>query len=133
METAMTKPFKPADPTVEGFIVGLSGWKAPVVKKVRDIIREAAPDAVESIKRRAPHFAVNKTLCFFKIHMSHINLVFRRGEDLDDPHGLLLSYGKAKMRHLKLASLDDIDEAAIADLVRQAAKLNRASKSKPAR
>jgi len=52
-----------------------------------------------------------------------VNFGFWRGVELDDPAGLLVGSGE-KMRHVRLESVDDVDEAAFAAFVRQAAQLN---------
>ena len=43
--------------------------------------------------------------------------------DLDDPQGILEGSGE-KMRHVKLSSLNDIDEQAFSDFIQQAVNLN---------
>jgi hypothetical protein len=66
---------------------------------------------------------VNGPFCYFKAFKSAVNFGFWRGVDIDDPHALLQGQGE-KMRHVKLGGVDDIDEEAFADYVRQAVQLN---------
>jgi len=112
-----------AEKTVDAYIAGLEGWKAEVASKVRQIVLEAAPDAVESIKWAQPVYETNGPFCYMKAFKNSINLGFWRGVELEDPTGLLQGTGE-KMRHVKLAGIDDVDEAALAALVRQAVQLN---------
>jgi hypothetical protein len=112
-----------AEKTVDAYIAGLEGWKAEVASKVRQIVLEAAPDAVESIKWAQPVFETNGPFSYMKAFKNSVNFGFWRGVELEDPSGLLQGTGE-KMRHVKLTGIDDVDEAALAGFVRQAAQLN---------
>ena len=112
-----------AEKTVDAYIAGLEGWKGQVASKVRQIVLEAAPDAVESIKWAQPVYETNGPFCYMKAFKNSVNLGFWRGVELEDPKGLLQGTGE-KMRHVKLAGIDDADEVALAGFVRQAVQLN---------
>lgn len=112
-----------AEKTVDGYIAGLDGWKAGVASRVRQIVLEAAPDAVESIKWAQPVYETNGPFCYMKAFKNSLNLGFWRGVELEDPKGLLEGTGE-KMRHVKLTGIDDVDKAALAGFVRQAVQLN---------
>ena len=56
----------------------------------------------------------------------HVNLVFFRGAELDDPDKLLEGTGKG-MRHVKIWSAKDIRKRAITDLIRSAVSLDQES------
>jgi hypothetical protein len=112
-----------AESTVDAYIAGLEGWKAEVASKVRRIVLEAAPDAVESIKWAQPVYETNGPFCYMKAFKNSVNFGFWRGVELEDPEGLLQGTGE-KMRHVKLAGIRDVDEAALAGFVRQAVQLN---------
>ena len=99
-----------AEKTVDAYIAGLEGWKAEVASRVRQIVHEAAPDAVESIKWAQPVYETNGPFCYMKAFKNSVNFGFWRGVDLEDPVGLLQGTGE-KMRHVKLAGVDDVDEA----------------------
>ena len=127
----MAIPFKPADPTIDGIISGLAGPRASALMKLREIIHEAVPDVTESAKRKQPHFDSNGPMCWVKAHPAHLNFLFERGDDVDDPTGALRPFGKDKIRYMRIANEDDIDAEVVAALVRSAAKLNRESPAKP--
>lgn len=112
-----------AEKTVDGYIAGLEGWKADVVSRVRRIVLDAAPEAKESIKWAQPVYEINGPFCYVKAFKDSVNFGFWRGVDLNDPEGVLQGSG-AKMRHIKLASIDDVDEELFAEFVRQAVQLN---------
>lgn len=110
--------------TVEAYIAGLDGWQAQVAVKLDRIVMEAAPQADKVIKWAQPTYEDHGLLCYFKAFKTHVNFGFFRGAELDDPHGLLEGTGE-KMRHVKLKSLEDVNEEALKRLVSLAVKLNQ--------
>jgi hypothetical protein len=114
-----------AEKSVDGYIQGLEAWQAELVKSVRAIVKKAAPEARESIKWAQPVYESEGPFAYIKAFKNAVNFGFWRGVDLDDPQGLLSGDGE-KMRHVKLASLEDIDEEQFSAFVRQAVELNRA-------
>ena len=110
--------------TVDGYIAGLEEWKGEIVSRVRQIVVGAAPDAKESIKWAQPVYERNGPFAYIKAFKNAVNFGFWRGVDIEDPDGLLEGSGD-KMRHVKLTSVADIDEKALADFVSQALELNR--------
>jgi hypothetical protein len=58
-------------------------------------------------------------ICVLVIYRDHVNLMFPRGVDLNDPNGLLEGSGKA-MRHVKLRMLEDLDKPGVRQLLVQA-------------
>jgi len=113
-----------ADKTVDGYISGLDGWQRDVAAQLRQIVREAAPEAKESIKWAQPVYESHGPFCYIKAFENAVNIGFWRGVDLKDPGGLLQGSG-VKMRHVKLTEADVIQADALADFVRQAIRLNQ--------
>jgi hypothetical protein len=120
-----------ADKTVDAYIAGLGDWRGEVVEKVRRIVLKAAPGAKESIKWAQPVYELGGPFAYMKAFKSAVNFGFWRGVELKDPKGLLQGTG-AKMRHVKIADLKDIDAKAFTDYVKQAVRLN-AEKGDPTR
>ncbi len=114
-----------ADATVDGYIAGLESWQAEIVSQVREIVLQAAPQAKESIKWAQPVYESGGPFAYMKAFKKAVNFGFWRGVDLDDPKGVLEGSGE-KMRHVKLNSLEDIDEAQLTKFVKQAVELNEA-------
>ena len=114
-----------AEKTVDSHIAQLEAWQAEIVVEVRQIILEAAPEADESIKWAQPVYEINGPFAYLKAFKNSVNFGFWRGVDFNDLEGLLQDTGE-KMRHFKLANLDDINEAIFSDYVQQAVKLNLA-------
>jgi hypothetical protein len=117
------KEYFMAEKTVSGYIAQLNDDQAAIVAEVRQIILKAAPEAVESIKWSQPVYETNGPFAYIKAFKNSVNFGFWRGVDINDPFGLLGGSGD-KMRHVKLASLEDINEEAFKDYIHQALKLN---------
>jgi len=113
-----------AGKTVDAYIAGLEDWQAQIVSSVRQIINQAAPEADEAIKWAQPVYSSNGPFAYIKAFKNSVNFGFWRGVDLKDPKGLLEGSGD-KMRHVKLSSTDQIDQAAFSDLINQAVQLNQ--------
>jgi hypothetical protein len=109
--------------TVDAYIAALEPSLAGVATAVRALVREAAPDATESIKWAQPVYEQNGPFAYFRASSKHVTFGFWRGAELEDAHGRLEGTGE-RMRHVKLASADDVD-AGLAELVRRAVELNR--------
>jgi len=95
---------------------------------LRDIVLSQAPDAVESLFRS---YAVSinfsftgkwtQGFCMVVVYPRHVNLGFHRGAELDDPKGLLEGEGKI-MRHIKIASPQDLTRPYLKTFIRAAIK-----------
>jgi hypothetical protein len=112
-----------AEKTVDGYIAQLNDDQAEIVSQVRGIILAAAPEADESIKWAQPVYEINGPFAYIKAFKNSVNFGFWRGVDIQDSHGLLVGSGE-KMRHIKLVTLEDINEDAFKDYVLQTVKLN---------
>lgn len=111
--------------TVEAYIASFKDWRGETVSALRQLIREAAPDATESIKWGQPVFELSGPFAHIKAFKSHVNFGFWRGAELVDPKGFLKGTG-SRMRHVELRSLADIDAPILQSMVRTAVALNHA-------
>ena len=110
--------------TVDGYVAGLSGWQVEVVSALRHIVKQAAPNAVESIKWAQPVYEANGPFAFVQAHKAHVNFGFWRGAQLNDPLGLLEGDGE-KMRHVKITGAKDVKKKAFQQFVTEAVQLNQ--------
>jgi hypothetical protein len=111
--------------TVDAYVAGLGDWRGEIVSALRKLIREAAPDATESIKWGQPVYELNGPFAHMKAFKSHVNFGFWRGAEMEDPKGFLTGTGD-RMRHVELRSLADIDAPILQSMVRTAVALNHA-------
>ena len=110
--------------TVDAYIRGLEDWQAEIVTVSRQLILESASGAKESIKWAQPVYESNGPFCYIKAFKNHVNFGFWRGAELPDPAGILQGTGE-KMRHVSLASTQEMQPQLLRDLVGAAVDLNR--------
>ena len=93
--------------------------------KLRALIREVMPDAIEQLDPPAHliGYGLDRTykglICGITLHKAHINLMFARGMELPDPEGLLVGTGK-RARHVTIRQEAELDSPAIHTLLRAA-------------
>lgn len=109
--------------TVDGFVAGLDGWQREAAQRLRELVKEAAPEAAEAFKWSQPVFEANGPFCYIQSHSSHLNIGFWRGVELTDEEGLLEGSG-VKMRHIKIRDVAGIPQEALREFVKQAFQLN---------
>lgn len=118
---------KAGSKAVDGYVAELETPLQKIVTAVRTLVKEAAPDAVESIKWAQPVYETNGPFAYIKVFPTHVNFGFWRGAQISkiaDPTGLLTGDG-TKMRHIKLVSPTNIHRNLLQDMVRAAITLNR--------
>ncbi len=97
-----------------------------LVEALRILVREAAPEAIESevwdgLSYHLPELGgrVKGAVCQIAMKGEEVELGFIHGVLLSDPQGLLRGEGKSK-RHVRLASLSHLPDQALVDLIRAA-------------
>jgi hypothetical protein len=92
-----------------------------VIRALRRFVRRVAPQLREFVKWGNGCWVKGKVpVAYVHSAPDHVQFGFFRGSALEDPKGLLLGEGKF-VRHVKLFKRSDIDERALAALLRQAA------------
>ena len=98
----------------------------PIARRLREIIVDIDPDSVEVVRLgdRAATYGVgpkkmSEGYAYILPHDSWVNLGFYKGALLSDPAGLMEGTG-AKMRHVKVRSVDDAGQPAIRSLIEEA-------------
>lgn len=87
-----------------------------------DFVRETLEEAEEAVKWNQPCFVVAGSNCLYVSAQSgYVNLGFYEGATLADPADLLEGTGKA-MRHVKIRTVEALEDLDLAELVRAAAE-----------
>src|SRR6185503_17681809 len=92
---------------LEPFLAPYSPVIQQLALKLRALIREVMPDAIEQLDPPAHliGYGVDRSykglICGITLHTAHINLMFARGTELPDPAGLLVGTGK-RARHVRI-------------------------------
>jgi hypothetical protein len=121
-------------------IAELGDWRGETLARMRRLIREADPDAVEELKwvkpssPGTPVWSHDGIICTGEPYKSVVKLTFAKGASLDDPAGLFNSSLEGNTRRaIDIHEGEEVDESAFKALVLQAAALNGMGKSKPSR
>jgi hypothetical protein len=110
----------------------LGDWRGETLANVRRIIKEADPEVVEEWKWAkatspgTPVWSHDGGICTGETYKSVVKLTFFKGASLDDPSGLFNSSLEGKVRRaIDIKEDEQLDEAALKDLVRAAVALNQ--------
>src|ERR1044071_1955009 len=86
----MTTPSDAKDPRVDAYLAPLPAWQRHVFEEVRDLLHEADPELVETIKRTVqPYFVLEGNVAAFLAAKNHVNVFVYDGGIVPDPHGLI--------------------------------------------
>jgi hypothetical protein len=131
-------PVESASAWIDDRIKELGDWRGKTLAKVREIIREADPEIVEERKwvkpssPGTPVFSHGGIVCTGETHKSVVKLTFAKGAALKDPSRLFNSSLEGNLRRaIDIHEGENINEAALKDLIRAAVELNVRLKSKP--
>jgi hypothetical protein len=111
------------DAPVQAYLAALPGWKADLGKRLDAFIVRTLPDVRKAVKWNSPLYGIEGQGWFLGIHAftRYLKLAFFRGAALRP-----LPPGTSKdenTRYLDLHEGDQLDEAQLADWLRQAAAL----------
>lgn len=111
----------------------LGDWRGKTLRKVRQIIKSAAPEIVEEWKWETPVWSHNGLVCTGETYRNVVKITFARGASLKDPARLFNSSLEGKVRRaIDIREGEKVNEAALKDLIRAAVALNLKSKGGPA-
>jgi hypothetical protein len=116
-------------------IVELGGWRADMLGRIRELIRQADPEVVEEWKwMGTPVWSHDGIICTGESYKDKLKLTFLKGAALQDPARLFNASldGNAR-RAIDIHEGDEVDESAFQALIRQVVSLNVAGKSKPSK
>ena len=130
-------PVESASAFIDAKIKELGDWRGKTLAKVREIIHEADPEIVEEWKwvkptsPGTPVFSRGGIVCTGETYKNVVKMTFAKGAALKDPSGLFNSSLDGNVRRaIDLHEGDQINEAALKDLIRAAVALNLKGKNK---
>ena len=94
-----------------------------MISELRKLVAKTSPKLIESSKwTNGVWLKGDLPLIFIHTEADHLQFGFFGGALLSDPNGLLR--GKAKfVRHIRIEKMSDIDEAALATMIRKAVRV----------
>ena len=116
-------------------IADLGDWRGEALSRIRTLIKEADPEAVEEWKwGRTPVWSHDGIICTGESYKDVVKLTFAKGASLEDPARLFNSSLDGNVRRAcDIHEGEVIDEAAFKALVREAVDLNSSKPSKKAK
>ena len=128
---------EPASAFIDEKIKELADWRGKTLARVRAIIHQADPEIVEEwkwVKPKSPGtpvFSHGGIVCTAETYKNVVKMTFAKGAALQDPSGLFNSSLDGNTRRaIDIHEGDQVDEAALKDLIRAAVALNLKGKSK---
>ena len=106
---------------IEQFLAPYAPGVRDLARKLRAVIREVMPEAIEQLDPPAHliGYGVDRTykglICGITLHRAHINLMFARGT-VPDPQHLLVGTGK-RARHVKIQQAAEAENPALRALL----------------
>ncbi len=115
-------------------------WRVEMLARIREIIQQADPDAVEEVKWRKPSnpggvpvWSREGIICTAETYKNAVKMTFAKGAKLEDPAGLFNSSLEGNTRRaIDFHEGDKINEKALKALIRAAVTLNVGGGGKPA-
>ena len=116
------------DPRVDAYIAGLADWQQAICREVRELIHEAEPEIVETIKRRdRPYFVLDGNVCALLAAKDHVNLFLYDGAIVPDPEGIITAgHDNKTARTVAFRRGEPINRPALIAMLRQIVANNRA-------
>ena len=131
----MKKPVavESASALIDAKINELGDWRGKTLARVREIVHAADPEIVEEWKwMGTPVWSHGGIVCTGETYKNVVKMTFAKGAALQDPSGLFNSSLDGNVRRaIDIHEGDEVDKAALQDLIRAAVALNLTSKSKP--
>jgi hypothetical protein len=102
-----------------------------VAGEIRRLVKKTVPGSREAINPWGiPVFDFHGPFGILMVGKSHVTLGFTRGTSLSDAGGLLEGTGK-NLRHMKVKEAEQLCDANVRQLIREAAALNRKTPMTP--
>ena len=111
------------DAPVQAYIAAMPGWKGDVGRRLDALIVRTVPDVRKAVRWNSPFYGVEGNGWFLSVHCftNYVRVAFFRGTSLRPaPPG---ESKQEDVRYLDIHEHDPLDEAQLADWVKQAAEL----------
>jgi len=129
MKKSQSKRTESASELIDARIEELRDWRGEMLSRLRALIKEADPEAVEEWKwMGTPVWSHDGIICTGETYKKVVKMTFAKGASLKDPSGLFNSSLEGNVRRaIDFHEGDKLDEAALKRLIRGAVVLNKSS------
>jgi hypothetical protein len=116
------------DPRVDVYIDGLPDWQQAICREVRELLHEADPEMVETIKRTVqPYFVLEGNVAALLAAKDHVTVFLYDGGLAPDPEGIINGgHGNESGRFIQVRRGEPIHRPAMLALFRAIVADNRA-------
>jgi hypothetical protein len=127
MKKSDSQEGKSASLLIDARIRELGDWRGKMLSRLRALVKEADPEAVEEWKwRGVPVWSHDGMICTGETYKSVVKMTFAKGAHLKDPARLFNSSLDGNTRRaIDFHEGEEINEEALKTLVRAAVTLNR--------
>lgn len=116
----------------------LTDWRGEMLARIRALIKQVDPEAVEEVKWRKPSkpagvpvWSHDGIICTGETYKNTVKFTFAKGASLKDPSRLFNSSLEGGTRRaIDIHEGDEVDEAAFKELIRAAVSLNLSGNGK---
>ncbi len=117
---------KAASRRIDQRIRELGDWRGRTLERVRRVMKAADPEIAEEWKwMGTPVWSRHGNICTGETYRNVVKLTFPKGASLKDPSGLFNASLDGNVRRaIDIHETDEIDEAALTELIRSAVALN---------
>ncbi len=111
------------DAPVQAYIAAMPGWKSDAGRRLDALVERTVPGVRKAVKWNSPFYGVAGQGWFLGVHCytRYIKLSFFRGAALVPPPPIASK--DAGTRHFHIHEDDELDEARLADWIRQASEI----------
>ena len=107
------------------YIDSMPDFSKAICKKLRDVILKADKNIIEDWKW-GPNYSYNGMLCGYGAFKNHVKFTFYNGSGMKDPKNLFNHCVDNEFnRSIKYTSVNEIDEKAISDYVKESIAVNK--------
>ena len=111
---------------IDARIKELGDWRGKTLGRLRTLVKEADPEAIEEWKWSVPVWSHDGLICTGETYKNVVKMTFAKGAALKDPSGLFNSSLDGNTRRaIDFREGEKIDEEALKTLVRAAVTLNK--------
>ena len=129
MKKSAPQKSKSPSQLIDERIKDLGGWRGETLARLRGLIKQADPEAVEEWKwRGVPVWSRGGLICTGETYKSVVKMTFAKGAALRDPKGLFNSSLEGNVRRaIDFHEGEKINAKALKALVRAAVALNEST------
>jgi hypothetical protein len=116
------------DDRIDAYIGRLPEWQQSICQKVRDLVHDADPAVIETIKRTdRPYFVLDGNICALQAAKDHVNVFLYDGGMVPDPAGIITGgHTNKTARTIAVHEGERINTRALRAMFRQIIANNRA-------